>query len=247
MSFIKNNFKDGDVLTADSINKIENEILQYGNIICENIRQLTKLITFPYFTINGNVAVLGDSTISGYPSYPRLSTYFSIKSGCTLSDISTPGDTLKGQLSKWKALDSDVKSNINYIFCQIGLNDVDETKENFRTYYKELISQMRQDAPNAKIILGTMLPCKKRWEVLYPGDNNALKRKEFQERWESANYDIKNGYYDCDAVAFIHTEALGIDNVLRKEYDHNDAIHEKPEGAKIIVYSWLSAAFANLQ
>lgn len=240
MAYSKNNFTDGDVLKAEKLNHTETEVFAQSRLIAENLRQMTKLVTFPLYTIQGNIAVLGDSTISGYPNYPALSTYLKVGDGYTITDIATPSDTLSGQLSKWNNLESTIKQNLNYIFCQIGLNDIDETKETFRTRYKALIAKMRADAPNAKLILGTMLPCEGRWHLLFPSEADA-----YQERWESAVNDIKSGYYDCDAVAHLHTDALGLDGWLRPEYDHGDRIHENEAGGKIIVYSWCSVAFDN--
>ena len=207
----------------------------------ENLRQLAKDTSFPLENISGNIAILGDSTISGYPKYSALSTYFSVADGYAITDISKAGDTIVGQLNKWNALFSEVKNSLNYVFVQIGLNDIDETVEAFRTQYKSLIAQIRTDAPNAMLILGTMVPCKQRWQVLYPND-----WQEYQERWEIANEDIQSGYYDCDRVAYLHTEALGLDGNLRKEYNHGDHIHPNASGAKVIAYSWYLAAFGHL-
>ena len=206
----------------------------------EILRQLARETSFPLGNISGNIAVLGDSTISGYPKYSALSTYFSVADGYTITDISKAGDTIVGQLNKWKALSVTEKSALNYVFVQIGLNDTDETAETFRAQYTSLIAQIRADAPDAMLILGTMVPCKQRWKVLYPNT-----WEEHQERWEIANEDIQNGYYDCDSVAYLHTEALGLDGNLRKEYNHGDHIHENAEGAKVIAYSWYLAAFGH--
>ena len=245
----KINFQNNKVLTAEQLNHMEDGIYKNSlntsqpvtDFFSEMLRRLVPTFQTPFYTISGNVAVIGDSTIAGYPSYPRLSTYFTVESGYTLSDIAKPGDTIKGQINLWNELDATTKQNLNYIFCQIGLNDIDETVETFRTDYKNLIAKIRQDAPNAMLILSTMLPCKERWKTLYPTNWEAA-----QEKWELANEDIKSGYYDCDRIAYLHTDALGLYGNLRSEYDHGDHIHEKPEAGKIIVFSWLSVAFNNV-
>lgn len=240
MSYKNPKFENGQVLEAKPLNYLANDISQHDFFAAETMRQICKLATFPLYSVDANIAVLGDSTVSGYPSYAKLSTYFSLSSGYTVSDISYPGDTLKGQLNKWNNIDATTKQNLNYVFCQIGLNDIDETVETFRTDYKNLIAKIRQDAPNAMLILGTMVPCKGRWKTLYPSNWEA-----FQGRWETANGDIKNGYYDCDRVAYLHTMALGLNDNLRAEYDHGDHIHENAEGGKIVVYSWHAVAFGD--
>lgn len=245
----KINFKNNQVLTAEQLNHMEDGIYKnsvkinqpVADLFSEMLRRLVPTFQTPFYTIKGNVAVIGDSTVAGYPSYPRLSTYFTLSPEYTLSDIAKPGDTIKGQLNLWNELDITTKQNLNYVFCQIGLNDIDETVETFRTDYKNLIAKIRQDAPNAMLILSTMLPCKERWKTLYPTNWEAA-----QERWELANEDIKSGYYDCDRIAYLHTDALGLYGDLRSEYDHGDHIHEKPEAGKIIVFSWLSVAFNNI-
>ena len=207
----------------------------------EILRQAAKDAIFPLGNISGNIAVLGDSTISGYPQYSALSTYLSVADGYTVTDISKAGDTVAGQLNKWNALSVEAKNSLNYVFVQIGLNDMRNlTPESFRTRYKELIAQIRADSPDAMLILGTMVPCKARWKYLEP--NNW---EEVQARWESANEDIKNFYYDCDRVAYLHTDALGLDDNLRTEYDHGDHIHPNASGAKVIAYSWYLAAIGH--
>lgn len=242
-------FENNKVLTAEQLNHMEDGIYKNSlntsqpvtDFFSEMLRRLVPTFQTPFYTIKGNVAVIGDSTIAGYPSYPRLSTYFTVESGYTLSDIAKPGDTIKGQLNLWNELDTTTKQNLNFIFCQIGLNDIDETIETFRVDYKNLIAKIRQDAPNAMLVISTMLPCKARWKTLYPNDWEAA-----QARWESANEDIKSGYYDCDRIAYLHTDALSLYGDLRPEYDHGDHIHEKPDGGKIIVFSWLSTAFNSI-
>ena len=243
MSYERINFKQGTVLHASELNLIDRQVLAVSQVISETIRQASKTATFPLYTIKGNIAVLGDSTISGYPSYPAVSTYLGVGSGYTITDIATPSDTLTGQLKKWNNIDTTTKQNLNYIFCQIGLNDVDETKETFRNQYKALIAKIRADAPNAKLILGTMIPCEGRWQVLFPNDEDVQQSR--QENWEYANNDIMNGYYDCDAVAYLHTDALGLNGWLRPEYDHGDKIHENSAGGKVVAYSWCATAFGN--
>lgn len=233
-----NNFENGDVLYAAPLNSLQHETYLQSKMLPEMVRQMCKTLTFPLYTINGNILIIGDSTIAGYPSYTPLANYFKVGTGFTITDISKPGDTIIGQNNAWNALEVETKNKLNYVFCQIGLNDIDETKENFRIYYKSLIESIRRDAPNAKLILGTMTPCKDRWKTLY-GDN----WENYFNKWISANNDIKNRYYDCDEVAYFHTDALGIDDVLRPEYDHGDKIHENAEGAKIVAFSWYATAF----
>ena len=207
----------------------------------EILRQAAKDAIFPLGNISGNIAVLGDSTISGYPQYSALSTYLSVADGYTVTDISKAGDTVAGQLNKWNALSVEAKNSLNYVFVQIGLNDMRNlTPESFRTRYNGLIAQIRADSPDAMLILGTMVPCKARWKYLEP--NNW---EEVQARWESANEDIKNFYNDCDRVAYLHTDALGLDDNLRTEYDHGDHIHPNASGAKVIAYSWYLAAIGH--
>lgn len=240
MSYKNPKFEDGQVLEAKPLNHLANDISQHDFFAAETLRQICKLVKFPLYQVDANIAIIGDSTIAGYPSYATIASYFSLKSGNTKIDISKPGDTIMGQLAKWKELSATEKSTLNYVFVQIGLNDMDETVETFRRQYTSLVAQIRADAPNAMLILGTMVPCKARWKILYPNAWEAA-----QERWETANGDIKNGYYDCDRVAYLHTMALGLNDNLRAEYDHGDRIHENAEGGKIVAYSWHAVAFGD--
>lgn len=244
MAYEWQSFKNGQVLEAKHLNRIESSVIQHDVFAAETMRHLCKLATFPLYVVDANLAILGDSTTTGYPSYARLSTYFSVKSGKKISDIAKAGDTILGQLNLWNGLSAAEKSALNYVFVQIGLNDIDqltETLEDFRTNYKRLVAQIRADAPNAMLILGTMIPCKGRWKSLQ-GDQ----WQNAQTKWEAVNEDIKSGYYDCDRVAYLHTIALGLDDNLRAEYDHGDHIHENAEGGKIVAYSWHATAFGNV-
>lgn len=216
---------------------IGNELID--ELTPDAIRRITEIVEFPMYDIEGNIAVIGDSTIAGFPIYARLSTYMGVANGYSITDISNPGDTIKQQLTRWNSLNMSVKAELDYVFVQIGLNDLGKTASEFRTDYKTLVAKIRSDAPNAKLVLGTMIPCKQRFKNLHSGDT----WKPYYERWQSANEDIMNNYYDCDAVAYLHTQALGLDDDLRKEYDYGDAIHENSSGGKIIVYSWCMAAF----
>lgn len=214
--------------------------LPLSTFVAERLRKITDTTSITR-TIQGNVCIIGDSTIAGYPNYPRLATYLNIGDEYSITDIATPADTLAGQLQKWNSIGQNKKSSFSYVFVQIGLNDLDKTVETFRSQYKSLITQIRNDSPNTTVILGTMIPCKQRLKNLYGNQWEVM-----YNRWQTANEDIRSGYYDCDDVAFLHTEALGEQENLRAEYDHGDGIHENAAGGKIVVYSWYLATLGNV-
>ena len=214
------------------------------NLLYANLRQLAKLSTFPLYSVKGNIGIIGDSTISGYRGV-KIASLLQVDTGYAITDISYPGDTFTGQLNKWNALSSTTKSNLNYVFMQLGLNDVlDTTTSHFRELCATLINKIRQDSPDAVLILCSCVPCKQRFYDLSP--NNPARALAAQQVWEDYYNDVKNNYYNADKICYLHSDAMAFDGYnLRKELDSGDHIHENEWGDKIIAFSWCAEAFDN--
>ena len=204
--------KQDALVSGTNIKTINNEsLLGSGNItigggsstdivkdraLLENIRQLSSLATYPLLPIQGNVAILGDSTIAGQAS-SKIASLISVASGYTITDLSVSGDTIGGQLSKWNNLAASVKSNLTYVFVEVGINDVSITHvtSTIKNSYTNLVNKIKQDTSNAEVIICTMTPCKGRWKALY-GSNWQLYETVFEE----VNESIKNNEYGATKV-----------------------------------------------
>ena len=141
-------------------------------------------------------------------------------------------------------MSSTIRANVNFVFIEIGLND--SSLEDTIRYenYQKLILTIRNDAPNAKIILCTMSPALQRFKDLFPDMWNV----KFNN-WLETNNSIKNLlFYGADTSVWFHTLLLSdSDGNLLPQYEYSspDHIHPNVAGVKIIAWSWLTAIYKN--
>jgi lysophospholipase L1-like esterase len=192
--------------------------------------------------IDGNICVIGNSTISAHLGGNAVADYLEYTGN--LTDISFAGSTIQEQMDSWDLLSDATKLALNFVFVQIGLNDLneDETVAVVLGRYQLLIDAINADAPDSKVILGTMIPCKQRLINSFgPIDGLAAYQK-----WLYMNEAIKgrgaNAINGMDETASIHTILLndGNDN-LAAAYDVGDGIHPNNAGRIIIARSWMTA------
>jgi hypothetical protein len=174
-----------------------------------------------------SMAVIGDSTISNYSG----TAIAQLIAGITPTDISTAGDTIGQQLSRWKALPNHV---FEAVVMQIGLNNVtgSGTAALAITALQELVDKVRLDAGAlCKIYVAKMLPCKQRWIDLYGGPGGATA----QAQWVDINDAIAGAgatpITGVDGRITSHVPLLddGSGN-LAAAYDSGDHIHENNAG-----------------
>ena len=195
-----------------------------------------KLFNFNTYPLTGNVITSGDSTIAAYAGGAAVATI--IKATGTITDISVPGETIAQQLAHWNALSTAVKSAVNYVFIQIGLNDVgagspDATIiiQNLKNYF----AKVRLDSPSGIIVACEMLPCRQRY-INFLGETNG---EIAYQKWKAINASLPT-ITQANKVATVHGWLLndGKDN-LKGEFDTGDQIHETTNGRKMIAYSWI--------
>jgi lysophospholipase L1-like esterase len=159
-----------------------------------------------------------------------------------LTDISTSGDTVVGQTNKWNALSSQVKSALNYVIVEIGLNDMtSETLENdvvLFNSYQTLISAIRTDAPNSKIILSKMTPAHSRFINIYGKERGDIAYNNWIELNDAIDRLL---FIGANTSVSYHVNIMGDDyGNLISEYDTGDQIHPNLAGGKVIAWSWLT-------
>jgi hypothetical protein len=189
--------------------------------------------------VNGNIGVIGDSTIASYLGTSAIFDFFNFNG--TLTSVATAGDTIAQQKTKWDALSSGTKLAMNYVFIQVGLNDLNpaETASVAMARYQTLVDKVILDAPNAVIVLGTMTPCRQRLINVY----GAVDGVTAYNKWLAMNQAIQGGgafpINGADKIAYSHTASLndGSGN-LAVAYDTGDGIHENNAGRLIIANSW---------
>jgi lysophospholipase L1-like esterase len=205
----------------------------YGNELSFTTAQLK---------INGNICVIGNSTISAHLGGNAVADYLEYTG--SLTDISFPGSSIVGQKDSWDLLSDSTKLALDYVFVQIGLNDLDsdESVAPALQRYQLLVDAINETAPDAKVILGTMIPCKQSLINFYGATGGLVA----YQKWLDMNEAIKGkGEYaitGMDGTASIHTVLLndGNDN-LASAYDVGDGKHPNNAGRIIIANSWMAA------
>jgi lysophospholipase L1-like esterase len=194
-------------------------------------------------TITGNVCIIGDSTIQEFQNgLPLKPIGGMIRVTGTLTDLSAGGQTINGQLTRWNALSGGVKSAINYVFVQIGINDINNgTISEIMARYQTLIDTINTDAPQAIVIGCTLIPCRG------SGDYGGALYPVWQEMIASIMGIGTYAVTGLDRVCFSHTADLSDgDGYLLDEYAVGDTIHENNLGRLVIARSWY-ASYLNIE
>jgi hypothetical protein len=195
-------------------------------------------------TITGNIIVIGDSTIDTYLNQNAVSWF--LRGYSLVTDVSELAETIAQQKTRYEALAAGVKSGANYVFVQIGLNDLNpaESAATALTRYQGLIDSINTSSAFAKIVLGTMTPCKQRLIDLYGAVNGLVAYQKWIDMNEAIKGNGDNAITGMDATAYVHTSTLndGSGN-LKAEYEivgTVDHIHENNEARLIIAQSWMA-------
>ena len=117
----------------------------------------------------------GDSRTDGFRLYSGLNrgSYY-VATGATVESVFTkPVETEAGKMPLLDAL-AQVETPPERIFVMLGVNELGWAKsENFHDYYVALIERLRQDHPEADILVQSILPVSKLQEEKKTYVNNA--------------------------------------------------------------------------
>ncbi len=226
-----NNSAWGNFMVKDTILRIsaDGETAIYNYLKAKNIKNIT-----------GNVCIIGDSVIAAYSTYIAISASLTISG--TLTDVSTAGETIAEQKTRWDAIAAGTKTAMNYVFVQIGLNDLDPAESAVTAIgrLQVLINAINTDAPSAKVIIGTLTPCKQRLIDVY----GAVPGATAYQKWLDINIAIRGGanaVTGTDEYIDTHTDDMndGSGN-LAALFDSGDHVHENNIGRAIISDAWLT-------
>ena len=189
------------------------------------------------------IAIIGNSTIAAYAGGEAIAVLMNKDSEYSITDISVPGHTIKQQEAKWRKIPPEVKQSLDFVFVEIGNNDlspevsVDTTL--FR--YQSLIDLIRSEtSKSCRIITSTMTPLKKRLLLKHP-DNHLL----YYEKWRYMNKAIigkgPDKIVNFDSYCKKHTKILndGKDN-LKPMYDTGDGTHTTTAARQVIADEWIA-------
>ena len=183
---------------------------------------------------------LGDSTIAARNGFNSIADYLNQSFDFSCDSIATSSDTILGQTSKWNALSSTIKSNLDYVVVEIGLNDnladISVTLAN----YQILIDTIRADIKTgAKIVGSCVLLIKDAWISLF-GETLGLEYYNKMLALNNAIMGISNTITDLDYRNNKHLYELSTsEGSLKAEYDVGDGVHPNGDGRLLIAQSWV--------
>lgn len=212
---------------------------EYSKLVFQD---LIEDIDLSQYRLNGNIIVIGDSTIAGYITNTPIVSHLTVTG--TVTDISAPSDTIAGQTNKYNNLTTEIKNNANYIFVQIGLNDnkIDRIDKNMFLQYQTLINTIHTNSSSAVIILGMMLPCRQRFYDLAVKEQADIVYHNYLELNSAIANSLFMGVNNC---SYYHYTIMSDDNGnLLSKYDTGDHIHPNIAGGKVIAWSWLITALS---
>lgn len=190
-----------------------------------------------------SIGIVGNSTIAAYAGGEAIATLMNLDSAYSITDISVPGYTIQQEDSLWRKIPEDVKQSLNYVFVEIGLNDLkpEEPVSKALSRYQSLIDLIRSETNRScRIITSTMTPCMQRLINLY-GDSKGLIA---YKKWLDMNVAIigtgPEKITNMDTYCSSHTNTLsdGKGN-LAVSYDTGDGIHETTIARQIIAKEWM--------
>lgn len=170
---------------------------------------------------------LGDSRTEGFHLYSGLEagTYF-YAVGATVESVFTKNVWSADGKEKVPLLDALAETACGKVYLMLGINELGwSKKETFHDQYAKVIDRVREDHPEAEIVLQTILPVSAKQDAKGSYVNNA--------RIGVYNQVIRALAEEKDCALVDVAEALaGEDGCLPKELNF-DGVHLNPAGCKI--------------
>jgi lysophospholipase L1-like esterase len=190
------------------------------------------------------VCIVGNSTIAEYAGGEAIANIMNRSSAYNITDISRPGYTIHQEDSIWRTLPAGLKQTFDYVFVQIGLNDLnpEESASKALKRYQSLVNIIRNETnKSCRIITSAMTPCKKRLVNVY-GDSNGLVA---YKKWFDMNTAIigegpnriKNTNSYCNISSVLLSDGNGN---LAESYNTGDGVHETTLARQMIAKEWMA-------
>ncbi len=191
------------------------------------------------------IGIIGNSTIAAYAGGESIAALMNITSAYSITDISVPGYTIHQEDSLWRAIPTGVKQMLNYVFIEIGLNDLEpeEPAQEALLRYQSLINLVRSETNSScRIITSTLTPCKQRLIYLYGIEDGLIAYRKWLEMNAAMVGTGPDKIINFDSYCSSHTKALS-DSLgnLDSSYDTGDGIHETTRARQIIADEWVAA------
>ena len=199
----------------------------YGKALStDEIAGLNKYYEDRYFGIKG--VFLGDSVMATAHDGEQTASFLPH----SIDSLAVPGDEIHEQLADWNSYGE--QGTIDYVYIQVGLNDLDDATTTIIANLQNLIDVVRGDiSSSAKIIVGLMTPSKDRDIALF-GAGADTRHLEVNEAIKGNGANPITG---ADAIVEDHYDAMsdGSDNLLTL-YDYGDDVHPNNQGRSVNAY-----------
>ena len=174
-----------------------------------------------------DVVFLGDSRTEGFSLYSGLKegTYF-YSVGATVESVFSKNVWTMADGSKVPLLDAVAKEPCGKIYVMLGVNELGWVKvETFQNQYAKVIDRLREDHPDAQIVLQSILPVSAKQDAKQTYVNN--------QRIQTYNEAIMALAEEKDCAYVNVAEAVtGEDGCLRPELTF-DGVHLNTQGCRI--------------
>ena len=174
-----------------------------------------------------DVVFLGDSRTEGFSLYSGLKEgkyFYSV--GATVESVFSKNVWTMADGSKVPLLDAVAKEPCGKIYVMLGVNELGWVKvETFQNQYAKVIDRLREDHPDAQIVLQSILPVSAKQDAKKTYVNNA--------RIQTYNEAIMALAEEKDCAYVNVAEAVtGEDGCLRPELTF-DGVHLNTQGCRI--------------
>lgn len=174
-----------------------------------------------------DVVFLGDSRTEGFSLYSGLKEgkyFYSV--GATVESVFSKNVWTMADGSKVPLLDAVAKEPCSKIYVMLGVNELGWVKvETFQNQYAKVIDRLREDHPDAQIVLQSILPVSAKQDAKKTYVNNA--------RIQTYNEAIMALAEEKDCAYVNVAEAVtGEDGCLRPELTF-DGVHLNTQGCRI--------------
>lgn len=187
----------------------------------------TEAVEDTYFD---NAVFLGDSRTEGLSLYSGLKTgHFYTAVGATVESVFSKKNFETESGEKVPLLDAAAGQDCDKIYIMLGINELGWSKtKTFHDQYAKLIDRVREDHPEAKIVLQSIPPVSAKQEAKKTYVNNA-RIADYNEIIKTLAEEKQCYFLDVAACL------TGEDGLLPKDLNF-DGIHLNPAGCKI----WLN-------
>jgi hypothetical protein len=190
------------------------------------------------------ICIVGNSTIAEYAGGESVANIMNEASAYNITDISRPGYTIHQEDSLWRKLPESTRQSFNYVFIQIGLNDLnpEEPVSKALARYQSLVNSIRHDCnKSCRIISCSMTPCRQRLIDIYGNARGLAAYKKWIDMNTAIIGEGPEKIINIDSYCNLSSGVLsdGKGN-LAESYNTGDGIHETTLARQFIASEWIS-------